>query len=217
VALSKPATSGDQLSPADVHNQLLLIIPTEYVPGIKTAYGDEPVPAVRVNVAVLTQTTDTGKHPTYQSVLWFNARLLGLRKQIGETVLARMVQGEAKPRQSPPWMLQDATTEPESVAYAEQWLTQNPWFEEQARREIEANRATANGNTPAPAPAPAPMPQRPPAPAPAPVPQVGAPPAAPAQPQQAAVPAVDPNTIAALLAQLQPEEAAKLRNQLGLS
>lgn len=218
MALSAPAQSGDQLGPAEVHNHLLLVCPVEYVTGIFTVHtkpGQDPSDAIRVNVAVLTQTSEAGQHPVYNGVLWFNAFLKGLKRNIGETVLGRMVQGAAKPGQDPPWMLQDATNDPQAVAYAESWLAQHPEFEANAQKEI-----AATGGAAAAAPAPAPVPTVPvptslpatpaapvvPAPAAAPaVPQLGAPGVAPA----GAPPAVDPNALAALLQNLSPEERAK--------
>lgn len=222
MGITKPAAGGDMLSPEDVNGHLLLVIPTEYVPEIATVYNKagETSRAIRVNVAVLTQQTAEGQHPVYNGVLWFNVRLLDLRKQIGETVLGRMGQGAAKPGQDPPWVLNDATDDAGSLAYAESWLTQHPEFEALAAREIAANSGLSRPAQP-PAPAAAPVPSVPTVPAVSlPVqPGTPAPGPAPAVPTPAAtiVPTINPAAPALgadVLKGLPPEEIQKLLLQL---
>ena len=114
-----PAGPGDQLKPADVLGHALIICPTEVVCDIETTFG--PADAIRVNVADLTDGT------VHLDVLWFPRGLLSsLRSNVGQTVLAQMAQGVAKPGQSPPWTLHPLADNAEAVAAAEAWLTANP-------------------------------------------------------------------------------------------
>jgi hypothetical protein len=215
-----PAPAGDQLSPAELLGHLLVICPTEYRYGIITKYNkpnDGGSEAVVIDVAVLTQQDINGQIPTYHDAMWFNVGLrITLKKQMGQLVLARMGQGEAKDGQDPPYTLVDATQDPQAVAFAEQWLASHPDFESGA---IAKSRAAAGG-VPVAAPATSGQPNVPipgvpqnaqsrPATAPqvAPIPQAAAPQPAPAgpvntpavQPAPAASPTqIDPAVIAAL-------------------
>lgn len=111
--------SGDTLKPADVNGHLLICYAVEYLPSFVTPMGDDPV--VRVNVADV----DTGEF--YENVLWWPKMLISaLRDRVNQPVLARMGQGQAKPAQSPPWVLNAASGDPDAVARAEAWLQANP-------------------------------------------------------------------------------------------
>lgn len=226
MGLSSPKSVGDILGPADVLGHLLVCIPTEYVEGIVTVHSAKngPQDAVRVDVAVLTAQNADGSHGVvYRDVLWFNAFLRSaLRKQLGDTVLARMGQGTAKPGQDAPYLLQDAMNDAQAVAFAEQWLAQHPEFEAVAAKSM---AGAANISAPAPAvaapPAAAPIPSVPATPAAAPIPAQAAVPSVPGtvagpnlganaavpQPTQVAAPAADP---AALLGALSPAEQQQL-------
>lgn len=161
-----PASPGDQLPAADVLGHLMAIIATEYRTGIETQYGASD--AIVVDVAVLTQQDAAGKIPVYRDALWFNIGLrLTLKKQMGQIVLARMGQGEAKGKNDPPFTLVDATQDAQAVAFAEAWLDQHPDFEKDAMRKA----AEAAGRPVMNAPAAA-TPQVPPVPS---VPSVPAP------------------------------------------
>lgn len=138
MALSSPQPDGDILGPADILGHLLIICPTEYLQEVATKFDkkDKPSPdAIRVDVAVLTQTDEQGQIPVYRGALWFNVMLAkSLRRSLGETILARMAQGKGTPGQNPPFVLEDAMTDPQAVAFAEQWLANNPQFEAVAQR-----------------------------------------------------------------------------------
>lgn len=210
MALAGVQPDGDNLGPAEIEGHLLLVIPTEYLPAVKTQYNtaDKPTsPAVRVDVAVLTQRRDNGDHPVYRGVLWFNVRLLALRKQIGtgETVIARMRQGQKQPGQSAPWYLEDALGDADAVAYATDWLARHPEFEAEAARAVALNAADPANNHPTTATTTPATPQAPSVPS---VPQVPATPTPQVSPVAAPTPAaVDP---LAQLAGLPPEELAKV-------
>ena len=98
-----------------------------------TVHGDKD--AIRCDVA------DVTANEIHRDVLWFGGYLVGgLKNSIGQTVLAEMAQGTAKPGQSPPWILEGKSADPTAVASATQFLA--------------VNGATWNGlSNPAPAPA----------------------------------------------------------------
>lgn len=109
-----PATGGS-LKPADVEGHLLVVEPLEYVANISTAYGESD--AVRVNVH------DISAQETHDSVLWFSSALVGsLKGSIGKRILAVMGKGQAKPGQSAPWVLVDATSNEQAVTAATAYL-----------------------------------------------------------------------------------------------
>jgi len=102
-----PAPTGSGFSPKDHHGRLLLIVPEDYQTGIKTAYGESD--AVACSVAVL-DGDQAGE--TFPGTLIFSSVLRSqLRPRLGEKVLGRLGQGEAKPGQSPPWILDDPTSD----------------------------------------------------------------------------------------------------------
>lgn len=195
-----PAPEGDKLAPADIEGHLLAVIPTEYRTGIVTQYtkpGEDPSDAISVHCVVLTQQGEDGQPPVYRDALWFNVSLKNtLRKQIGEVVLARMAKGQAKPGQSAPFYLADATSDAGAVGFAEQWLDQHPEFEAEATKRIAGGAGLAAPAAPAAAPIPASVPTIPM--------QRQAP--AQALPQAQAPVAFDPS----MLANLPAEEQAKI-------
>lgn len=238
MAFKTPAPSmGDILAPADILGHLLVIAPTEYQTGIVTKYtkaGDDPSDAVQVDVAVLTQQREDGSYGVvYRNVLWFNVGLrLSLRKSIhdlindGDVVLARMGQGQAKSGQDAPYQLVDAVSDADALAFAEQWLANNPEFISVAQM-VAKQAANVGPATPPPAGQTVPgvaMDAGPKATAPtiAPVPTAASAPAVAAVPKPSApVPtantATPPAAAADMLAALNPEERkallAALQNQ----
>lgn len=231
MALSAPQNQdGDRLQPADIVGHTMVICPIEYIPHIQTVNtkAGEQSPAIRVNVAVLSQPDAEGKPAIYRGALWFNVKLYGgLRKQIGETILGRMEQGQGTPGQNPPWQLADVMGDPEWVAFATNWLAtpEGESFEAEAIRQVNAAAKAAEQDThhapvaAAAAPpvqaAPAPV-ARPAGPPPAVPPASFAPPApaAPpvavqAGPPPAAIPA-QATDLATVLGGLPPDEQAKM-------
>ncbi len=207
MAFSAPSTGGDNLAAKDLVGQLLIVRPTEHAQGINTTFGEKD--GIRADVAVLTQQDPTsGQYGVvYRDILWLQGKLVGaLKRQIGELVLARMTQGTGKPGQNPPYELQDATSDPQAVQFAEAWMNQHPEF---------VTALAAPATQPAAAPVPAAVPIPAPAAAPAaitaaaPVPQSVPTPAAPAT-----IPAPAPQPMQldpAILAQLSPEAIAQLQ------
>jgi hypothetical protein len=92
---------------ADLKGSLLIIEPLSVESGIKTAFGDAD--AVKAHVTVLTG-PDT--YDDYAEALVFPKLLASqLRGQIGRKVVGRLGTGMAKPGQSAPWLLEEASAE----------------------------------------------------------------------------------------------------------
>jgi hypothetical protein len=109
------AGGGSDVRPADLEGHLLVVEPLEYVASIPTSMGDKD--AVRVTIHDITDTA------TYEDVLWFPKVLVGsLKGRIGQKVLAVLGKGTAKPGQSAPWILVDATTDNDCVKAATAYL-----------------------------------------------------------------------------------------------
>ena len=120
---------GDSVKVADLAGRLLIITPIEHKREITTVHG--VTDAVEVNIV------DLDADQTYDNILFFNIALKNaLKDKIGQKVLARIGQGSAKPGKSAPWILIDATGNPDDLA--------------------KANAFIGGGNAKAPAPADAP-------------------------------------------------------------
>lgn len=115
---SAPA-AGSVLKPAEIEGHLLVVEPVEYIESMATQMGQSD--AVRCTVHDITTKT------THEEVLWFSTVLVGaLRSRIGAKVLGVMGKGVAKPGQTAPWVLNDASTVPEAVKAAQEYLAQVP-------------------------------------------------------------------------------------------
>jgi hypothetical protein len=109
------AGGGSDVRPADLEGHLLVVEPLEYVASIPTSMGDKD--AVRVTIHDITDTA------TYEDVLWFPKVLVGsLKGRVGQKVLAVLGKGTAKPGQSAPWILVDATADNDCVQAATTYL-----------------------------------------------------------------------------------------------
>lgn len=107
--------AGSVLKPAEVENHLLVVEPQEYIVSMSTQMGDSD--AVRCTVHDITAGT------THEEVLWFSTVLVSsLRTRIGQKVLGVMGKGAAKPGQTAPWVLQDASGELKAVEAARTYL-----------------------------------------------------------------------------------------------
>lgn len=96
---------------------LLLIEPISFETGIKTSYGDAD--AVKANVHVITG--EGGQSEDYAECLIFPKLLASqLKGQVGRKVVGRLSQGVAKPGQSAPWLLDEATAD--DIAKAQEWI-----------------------------------------------------------------------------------------------
>lgn len=120
---------GEGIDWKELKDMLLVIEPLEvieHVPTVHTKPGEKS-PAVRANVYALTG-PDTSDD--YVDTLIFPKVLQGQTKGlVGEMVCGRLGQGQAKPGQSAPWVILDAT--PEDYEKAEAWdaaRTKKPAF-----------------------------------------------------------------------------------------
>ena len=92
---------------ADHNGKLIIVEPLGFEEGISTTFG--AADAVKADVYVLTG-PDTAEE--YASTLIFPKLLASqLKNQIGKKVVGRLGQGAAKPGQSAPWLLEEATAE----------------------------------------------------------------------------------------------------------
>jgi len=111
---SAPA-AGSVLKPAEIEGHLLVVEPIEYIESMATQMGNSD--AVRCTVHDITNST------THAEVLWFSTVLVGsLRSRMGAKVLGVMGKGEAKPGQTAPWILRDASGEPAAIEAAKGYL-----------------------------------------------------------------------------------------------
>ena len=112
-------TQGSVLKLDEILGHAVLIKPLSHETDITTAFGVSD--AIKVDVVDLS----TGEH--HENVLWFPGYVVGsLKTQIGKLVLAMVAQGTPKPGQSPPWILEPMSGNPQVVAAAEAWLAANP-------------------------------------------------------------------------------------------
>lgn len=87
--------------------RLIIFEPLTFETDIKTSFGDAD--AVKANVYVL---TGPDASDDYVEALVFPKLLSSqLKGQIGKKVVGRLGQGQAKPGQSAPWLLEEATAE----------------------------------------------------------------------------------------------------------
>lgn len=101
---------------SDHKGSLLVIEPISVETGIQTSFG--PADAVKADVHVLISPTESEDYP---DCLVFPKLLSSqLKGQIGKKVVGRLGQGTAKPGQSAPWLLEEATAD--DLAKAQEWL-----------------------------------------------------------------------------------------------
>jgi len=116
---STPSAPSGGITWADHKGALLLVEPISFEPQIATSFG--AADAVKAHVHVL---DGTGSGASYSETLIFPKLLVSQTKgAIGEKVLGRLSQGTAKPGQSAPWLLSEAT--PEDITKAEAWVKEN--------------------------------------------------------------------------------------------
>jgi len=115
---AKPAEPSSGIDYSALKGALLMIkviFVEDHIPTVHTRPGEKN-PAVRADVTVL-DGPQAGH--AYQDTLVFPKVLQGqLRSRVGQLVLGRLSQGEAKPGQSAPWKLDAATPADEQVAEA---------------------------------------------------------------------------------------------------
>jgi hypothetical protein len=116
IAFAAPASGGNVLKPADIEGHLLVVEPEGYRENMPTSMGESD--AIQVTVHDITAGS------THHDILWFSRVLVGsLKSRIGQKVLGVMGKGDAKPGQTAPWVLIDASGDAASVQAATAYLT----------------------------------------------------------------------------------------------
>lgn len=111
------STSGIDYKELD--GRLLLVEPRALEQDINTTLGTKD--AIRADVTIL-DGPDAGTQ--HNDTLIFPRVLIGqLRTRLGQKVLGRLGQGQAKPGQNAPWLLEEATPADQEVGLA--WLNKN--------------------------------------------------------------------------------------------
>jgi hypothetical protein len=114
-----PAAPGAGIKWESVKGSLLLIDVKGFQAGIQTAYGTSD--AVEADIHVI---DGNGKGESYEQTLIFPKLLISQTKSaVGQRVLGRLGQGQAKSGQSAPWLLEEASAA--DVQLAEQWVKNN--------------------------------------------------------------------------------------------
>lgn len=116
----QPAPPGEGIQWGDLKGSLLIVEPLALEANINTTLGEKP--AVRARVSVV---DGPNADEVYPDTLIFPKVLMSqTRTNIGSKVLGRLVQGVAKPGQSAPWMLDEATAD--DMAKAQAWVRAHP-------------------------------------------------------------------------------------------
>lgn len=100
-----PAAASDGVKWEELNGSLLIIKPTAAETGIKTSYGESE--AVRADVYAIDGPQAGSEHA--DTLVFPKILQSQLKPRIGQVVIGRLGQGNAKPGQSAPWILQDAT------------------------------------------------------------------------------------------------------------
>ena len=115
MSMFTPPAQSSGFTPADHLGHLLIIKVAGYEPSIVTSLGEKDA------ISATIHDVDTGE--TAEDALIFPKVLVGaLKSRVGQTVLATLTQGQAKPGQSAPWTLTDATGDQAAVARATAFL-----------------------------------------------------------------------------------------------
>jgi hypothetical protein len=88
----------------DYNGALLIFEVKEVVHGITTSYGERD--AVRADVYVVD--SDHASNQPRDTLIFPAVLQSQLSSKVGKMVLGRLGQGQAKPGQSPPWLLEEA-------------------------------------------------------------------------------------------------------------
>jgi hypothetical protein len=100
----------------DLKGKLLVIEPLSLEQGIQTAYG--VADAVKANVHALTGPDQAEDYP--ETLVFPKLLASQLKGQIGNKVVGRLGQGQAKSGQSAPWLLEEASAD--DLTKAKEWL-----------------------------------------------------------------------------------------------
>lgn len=119
MSFATPATPGGGIKWENHKGALLIVEPLSFEPGVATSFG--VTDAVKATVHVI---EGPGAGESFDETLIFPKLLVSQTKnQLGQKVLGRLGQGQAKAGQSAPWLLNEASAE--DIAKAEAWVAQN--------------------------------------------------------------------------------------------
>jgi hypothetical protein len=126
-----PAPTGDRLRPEDCAGHLLAVCPIVVMPGFFPARantdGSVKPPADAVRCDVVDLDANNGQGATYVGIMWGQKVLCeSLGRQLGEVVLGRMGRGVAKGGNNAPWLLVDASTDPEAIQRGQAFFAAHP-------------------------------------------------------------------------------------------
>ena len=94
---------------------LLVIVVKGLEEKVKTSFGDND--AIRADIHDI-----SAKESVEDALIFPKVLVSSLKNRVGQKVLAKLGQGIAKPGQSAPWVLEDATGNPKAVAAAKAYL-----------------------------------------------------------------------------------------------
>jgi hypothetical protein len=138
----EPQPQGDRFTAEMAKNRRLLLVPTEYVPHVRTQRGDV-VDAIRINVVDL---DNQGGPAVYMGALWFGGKLIqALKPKIGKLFLG-YVSKQATGGGFESWVFTSLTQDQATSNMASQFLQANPTFMETCLGDVELaqrNRAQA--------------------------------------------------------------------------
>lgn len=118
MSFATPAAPSSGIKWENHKGALIIVEPLSFESGIQTSFG--VADAVKANVVVI---DGPGAGEKYDETLVFPKLLAAqLKNQIGQRVLGRLGQGTAKPGQSAPWILSEASAD--DIAKAEAWVAQ---------------------------------------------------------------------------------------------
>ena len=125
-----PFAAPDQANgpyPKDLMDHLLMVWAVDYIDDAPSQFSvqGQKSDVIVVDLVDLSESSGTA----YTSAWWRPGRLIGsLKRRLGspDPVLAWMGKGVGKPGASAPYVLIDATGDPQAVAAAEAWISANP-------------------------------------------------------------------------------------------
>jgi hypothetical protein len=115
-SFSAPSEAGTGWSAKESLGHLCIFDVESYEQGIVTSLGEKD--AIRATIHDI----DAGETFT-DSLVFPKVLIASLKGRVGAKVLARVAQGVAKPGQSAPWTLDDASGDPAAVKAAEDYLS----------------------------------------------------------------------------------------------
>lgn len=139
----EPVAQGDRFTAEEAQNRRLIVVPTEYVPQIRTARGDI-VDAIRINVVNLDDQANT-----YWGALWFGNKLIQtFKSKIGKLFLGYISKQQVGGGFSG-WVFTSLTADQATTTMAQRFLAANPQFMETCQGDV--RMAQANAARPQPA------------------------------------------------------------------